>query len=70
MPKMLINDDLRKKIMQAIDSGAVSPNVPDATQHAQLKILRKVPAKETKSVSRQKNTTHLNTTLAGGTTSM
>ena len=45
MPKQLINDDLRKKIMQAIDSGAVSPNVPDATQHALAQDTPPAPSK-------------------------
>ena len=45
MPKKLINDDLRKKILQAIHSGAVSPNVPDATQHALAQDTPPVPSK-------------------------
>ena len=45
MPKKLINDDLRKKILQAIDSGAVSPNVPDAAQHALAQDTPPVPSK-------------------------
>lgn len=45
MPKQLINDGLRKKIMQAIDSGAVSPNVPDATQHALAQDTPPAPSK-------------------------
>ena len=45
MPKKLINDDLRKTIMQAIDSGAVSPNVPDVTQHASAHDTPQIPSK-------------------------
>ncbi|XP_068755032.1 uncharacterized protein [Montipora capricornis] len=32
MPQGLIRDDLRKKILQAIDSGAISAKIPDKTQ--------------------------------------
>ena len=45
MPEKLRNDGLRKKIMQAIESGAVSPNVPDATQHALAQDTPPVPSK-------------------------
>ncbi|XP_068698958.1 uncharacterized protein [Montipora foliosa] len=32
MPERLIRDDLRKKVLQAIDSGAISAKIPDKTQ--------------------------------------
>ena len=32
MPEGLIRDDLRKKVLQAIDSGAISAKIPDKTQ--------------------------------------
>lgn len=45
MPEGLIKDTLRQKISQAIDSGAVSPNVPDATQHASARDTSQLPSK-------------------------
>ena len=48
MPKESIKDNLRQKILQAIDLGAVSPKVPDATQDSLAPVSSQVPSKEDK----------------------
>ena len=48
MPKESIKDNLRQKILQAIDLGAVSPRVPDATQDSLASASSQVPSKEDK----------------------
>ena len=48
MPKESIKDNLRQKILQAIDLGAVSPKVPDATQDSLASVSSQVPSKEDK----------------------
>ena len=45
LPEKSIKDNLCQKILQAIDLGAVSPKVPDATQHALAPVTSKVPNK-------------------------
>ena len=45
MPEGLIRDDLRKKILQAINSGAVSAKIPDKTQSTTLQDLSRVVGK-------------------------
>ena len=48
MPKESIKDNLRQKILQAIDLGAVSPKVPDATQDSLAPVSSQVASKEDK----------------------
>ena len=48
MPKESIKDNLRQKILQAIDLGTVSPRVPDATQDSLAPVSSQVPSKEDK----------------------
>ena len=48
VPKESIKDNLRQKILQAIDLGAVSPRVPDATQDSLASASSQVRSKEDK----------------------
>ena len=48
MPEESIKENLRLKILQAIDLGAVSPKVPDATQDSLASVSSQVPSKEDK----------------------
>ena len=48
MPEEAIKDTLRQKILQAIDLGAVLPNLSSATQHASASVTSQVPCKEDK----------------------